>query len=185
MIGPAGVAIHTHQIVAAFQSTNVRAAQPAIRHQSLAEGPYDALIHKSGTSAKRSVNPLPPSQPKESSMADKRTYKSFLRIYFFYHSCKDSTSYQQYKISTPTNGIFLSVFILQRSHNHSHQRSNRLKILLTIGVVITHLLEVHRIAFQIVAFTLQITIIGYRCTHIRPGNIHSLDGFNLSRIPIL
>ena len=106
VIGPAGVAIHTHQIVAAFQSTKVKAAQPAIRHQSLADGPYEALIHNSGTSAKSSVNPLPPSHPKESKMVDKRTYKSFLRIYFFYHFCKDSTSYQQYKISTPTNRIF-------------------------------------------------------------------------------
>ena len=37
VIGPAGVAIHTHHIVAAFHNTNVSAAHPAIRHQSRAE----------------------------------------------------------------------------------------------------------------------------------------------------
>lgn len=37
--GPTGVAIHIHHTVAAFHSTNISAAHPAMRHQSRAESP--------------------------------------------------------------------------------------------------------------------------------------------------
>jgi hypothetical protein len=75
-----GVAIHIHHTVTTFQPTNVRAAHPAMRHQSRAEEPSESLIYNSGTNARSSVRPLPPTQPKESRATERSTHKSFCRI---------------------------------------------------------------------------------------------------------
>jgi hypothetical protein len=58
VIGPAGVAFHTHHIVEAFHPTNVNVAQNAIDIASLHEPLYCALINNKGNKPTNKVMQL-------------------------------------------------------------------------------------------------------------------------------
>jgi hypothetical protein len=69
-IGPAGVAFHTHHIVATFHKTNVNNAHPSIAKVSLHDGPYCALISNNGTKPTNIVMQLAPSHGMANNIAE-------------------------------------------------------------------------------------------------------------------
>ena len=84
VIGPAGVANHTHHIVEAFHSTKVKVAQPSIERVSRHEGLYCALSSSSGTKPPNSVMQLEPHQLSERSSAEARANTAFV----FFENCR-------------------------------------------------------------------------------------------------
>ena len=74
--GPTGVAYQIHQIVRAFHSAKVSAAQPKTFHHERREASYEALTHSSGTNPARSVSPVMLSHPGESRRAERITAAS-------------------------------------------------------------------------------------------------------------
>ena len=71
--GPTGVAYQIHHTVAAFHSTNARAAQPNMPHQPRRVAGCTEPIHNRGTKAASRVNPVPESQPGASRTTDRMT----------------------------------------------------------------------------------------------------------------
>ena len=70
VIGPAGVAFHTHHIVAAFHSTKESVAQPSIEMASRHDDEYCALMSIRGSKPTKSVMQLAPSHGSDKSMAE-------------------------------------------------------------------------------------------------------------------
>ena len=83
-MGPAGVAFHTHHIVATFHNTKVNNAQPNIAKASLLEGPYCALISNSGNKPTNRVMQLAPSHGIDKSNADAKHNTAFV----FFENCR-------------------------------------------------------------------------------------------------
>ena len=83
--GPTGVANQIHQIVEAFQRTNVKHAQKNILHQSRREDPKEALTDNNGTSATDSVRPDNESHPEASKSAERIAAANLrcMKCYFF------------------------------------------------------------------------------------------------------
>jgi hypothetical protein len=79
-IGPAGVAFHTHHIVAIFHNTNVNSAHPSIANASFFDAPYCALISINGNKPTNNVMQLAPSQGIDSSTADTIDSATFVLI---------------------------------------------------------------------------------------------------------
>jgi hypothetical protein len=83
-IGPAGVAFHTHHIVAAFHRTKVRVAHPIIERVSRQEEVYCALMSSNGSNPKKSVMQLAPSHGMDKNSADARHSAAFV----FFENCR-------------------------------------------------------------------------------------------------
>jgi hypothetical protein len=83
-IGPAGVAFHTHHIVAAFHSTKESVAQPSIEMASRHEGEYCALISISGSKPTKRVMQLAPSHGSDKNIAEASANAAFV----FFENCR-------------------------------------------------------------------------------------------------
>lgn len=82
--GPAGVAFHTHQIVATFHNTKANNAQPNIERASLHEGVYCALISNNGSNPTNSVMQLAPSHGSDKNIAEASANAAFV----FFENCR-------------------------------------------------------------------------------------------------